>query len=199
MISPKDKIDFYNVLYFSNEYENYHQKGIWRAYRDFSRTLRFNDLKENPISIPLIKNLWEKDLLKIIFEVCESNFSNQEKFDEWHKEKTISLTIINNNDFGLTIGQSQKWINMTLKYLFLFGDEKIPFISKNAQYFHIPIDNIIQDRISKNLKINRIEGSWSRIGNYDSYLEYQKEIRDKIKPLSAFEFEFKLFNNEKYK
>lgn len=196
MISQQDKIDFYNVLYFSSEHQCFKQKAIWRAYRDFNRTLRFNDLKGNSDFLLSIKKLWEKELIKIIEEVCNQLFLNANEFDEWHKEKTISLQEISINNFKLSVGQSQKWINMTLKYLLLFGDEKISNISKNSFFFHIPIDNIIQERIFKRFKIEMFKCSWSRIENYDSYLNYQKQIRSKTKPESAFEFEFKLFNNE---
>lgn len=198
MISQEDKIEFYNILYFSNDYKNYLDKAIWRAYRDFSRTLRFQELKSTSDSISYIKTLWESELKKIIHEVCEKSFVNQESFDFWHEKKTELLKNINVHNFHLSIGQSQKWINMTLKYLFLFGDKKIPNISNNYKYYHIPIDNIIQDRILKTLKIERIDGSWSRIETYEVYLNYQKTIRVNVEPNSAFEFEFKLFNNENH-
>ena len=50
--------------------------------------------------------------------------------------------------------QAQKWINMSMKYLYALGDERVPGISKNYEYFHIPIDNIILNELkSKNINM----------------------------------------------
>lgn len=206
MISEKDKIDFYNILYFSNDYSDFKQKAIWRAYRDFSRTLRFEQFKKDSTIIIVVKNDWERIVLDIIQEVCNKKFATQEEFDNWHKEKTISLENNQSNNLKLTIGQAQKWINMTLKYLFLFGEEIVPGITNNSIFFHIPIDNIIQERILDVFNINKIKCSWSRINSYQDYLDYQKKFKEKVLTystqnsisISPFEFEFKLFNNKNF-
>ena len=187
-ISHKDIEHFYITLYFSKRHSDCKKKAIWRAYRDFCRTLR--NLSQNHQEV---KNKWEKLLCNLIEEVCQNDF-NEKQFDEWHKENTEKLKKYS-LDYTLTIGQAQKWINMTLKYCFLLGEEKIPGITKNVDYFHIPIDNIIQDRIFEEFKINRIDESWSRIDCYSKYMEYQEKFREKISENETpFEVEFKMFN-----
>ncbi|MGA9212683.1 hypothetical protein [Kaistella sp.] len=187
-LEPKDIDNFYITLYFSKDHSDYRKKAIWRAYRDFNRTLRNFTENKNDIKID-----WESKLLKYIDEVCNTNF-DQSKFDDWHERKTKELC--ENEHFKLKIGQSQKWINMTLKYCYLLGNEKIPGITKNVDYFHIPIDNIIQKRIFNDFKIKKLDESWSTIDKYKKYKNYQLEFRKHLNDReTAFEKEFKMFNN----
>jgi hypothetical protein len=93
----------------------------------------------------------------------------------------------------LFIGQAQKWINMTLKYLFALGENRIKGISKNYIYFHFPLDNIIQDKLVK-LGIPKFKVSWSRIDNYVEYLNYQCLVRTKFAGQILMDVEFRLYN-----
>ena len=85
-ISHKDIEHFYITLYFSKSHSDCKKKAIWRAYRDFSRTLR--NLSQNHQEV---KNKWEKLLCNLIEEVCQNDF-NEKQFDEWHKENTEKLS-----------------------------------------------------------------------------------------------------------
>src|SRR5690606_28761992 len=96
-------------------------------------------------------------------------------FDIWHTE-TCNL-LCNNQTKPLTVGQAQKWINMSLKYMLCFGDKEIKGISKNIQYYHIPIDNLIQKEFENVYSIKPIPGPWSAIKSYPTYLNYQDEVR----------------------
>lgn len=70
--------------------------------------------------------------------------------------------------YDISYGQAQKWINMTLKYMFAIGPNIIDGIDRNYDYFHIPLDNVIQEKLSIH-GINRINIRWSRIDNYQTY------------------------------
>ena len=191
ILSPKDIEDFYIVLYFGND-GSYEMRAIKRAYRDFSRTLR--DFKLNEDDKTDLKDEWHKSMLQVIQEVTTTDFSSQEGFDEWHQDKTKKLQTCSKHP--LTIGQSQKWINMTLKYSFVLGETRISGIKRNYKLFHVAIDNIIQDEFVKRHQLTKIAEPWSAITNYDTYMNYQSAIRNAVFPMIPFEVELKLFNRK---
>jgi hypothetical protein len=106
----------------------------------------------------------------------------------------LKLKFIKLIGYEISYGQAQKWINMSLKYMSALGNTIIIGVEKNYKYFHIPVDNIIQDKL-KNHNINRIPISWSRIDNYDVYLSYQIELRNKFSDQIPLDVEFRLFNS----
>ncbi|WP_378018329.1 hypothetical protein [Adhaeribacter terreus] len=83
---------------------------------------------------------------------------------------------------------------MSLKYLFAFGENRVPNISRNYRFFHIPIDNIIQDKLQKDKKIEKLTQAWSRVNEYETYLNYQIKVRQSYSGQIPMDVEFKLFN-----
>ena len=162
-----------------------------RAYRDFSRTLR--DLSKIPNEKQQIKDEVEGILLEQIKIVLTSDFKNQVEFDLWH-QKTCEKIKSHSSKLKLTIGQSQKWVNMTLKYMFILKEKRISGINRNVQFFHVPIDNIIQGKFTTEKKMLGLSERWSRVDSYSTYLEYQNQVRDNYKGEIPFEVEFRLFN-----
>ena len=188
-VTPKHIEDFWIKVYFDLS-EGYKIAAIKRAYRDFSRTLenfpkdetQKNSLKTNWIGV--IKNKLE--------ELLSTQFNSQEDFTIWHQSTCFQLRIIN-PDFQLTQGQAQKWINMTLKYLFALGEDRVNGITNNYQYFHVPIDNIIMNKLN-DIGIDKFNTVWSKIQDYNTYHEYQNKIRDTYKGQIPMDVEFMLFN-----
>ena len=182
--------NFYIRLYFDTK-DGYLSASINRAYRDFNRTIKNMPNKEAE------KINWRNDLRNIldsrINTLLAITFSNQEEFTNWHKETCFALHNKSNNI--LTIGQAQKWVNMSLKYAFTLGENRINGINRNYQFFHIPIDNIIQEILKEKYGIEKINSSpWSKIDDYEIYYDYQKEVRRVLTGKIALDEEFKLFN-----
>ena len=80
-------------------------------------------------------------------------------------------------------GQAQKWLNMTIKYMWLVGiwDKQLQPLE---QFLHVPIDNLILTIVAdagKNdgFKIPKGPLSWSK-WNYEDYIGYQNTLRDHI-------------------
>ncbi len=197
MISQQDKIDFYIFLYFDKSVNELLVKAVKRAYRDFSRTLRIPyELKSDKNNFTNLKLEWIQFISSEINKLLELQFNSQNDFDNWHKKVVVSLTQIRFKNFELKIGQSQKWINMTLKYLYIFGEKFDERIFINMHFFHIPIDNIIMDKIYQDFEISQIK-PWSDIIDYTIYINYQKKFREKIKMIDKSKFplfeEFKMF------
>ena len=107
----------------------------------------------------------------------------QSDFDKWHKECCDKL--IKTFDKQLfTYGQAQKWINMSLKNLSMLDHQ---LIEKQYEFFHVPIDNYIVDITGIKISV-----AWSRISNYDEYIEFQNKFRDTYEGI-PLDNEFKLW------
>lgn len=182
---------WYRVYFGTSDTKDLKRAVIKRAYRDFNRTL------------PGVGNIENKDeklvcsLKKIIDEALTLKFQNQEAYDNWHQKKCDEIVVLFNNDLGYKefyLGHAQKWINMSLKYCLAIGDDVFKGITQNINFLHIPIDNVIQDRLLIEFKVTKIIGAWSKINNYEIYLNYQKEVREKIGGKIPIIVEFELFN-----
>ena len=149
------------------------QAAIDRAYRDFCRTIRIDKEFNNKVVLKDDKTKKESTELIKDFILQKDN----KDFDARHRSLCEKL----NTEKGYTIGQVQKWVNMTMKYLMVLG---IVMDDKIVEKLHIPIDSIIIER-ALDKKLLRIETlgenfSWSRIDNYDKYISIQNEIRENL-------------------
>ena len=191
-LTQQDICNFWIRLYFgTTNPTQLRLAAIERAYRDFNRTMHgIAKTQSNSAKLSLC-NL----LIEITNEGINNTF-NQVDFDIWHKGMCdkLKLKFITLIGYEISYGQAQKWINMSLKYMSALGNTIIIGVEKNYKYFHIPIDNIIQDKL-KNHNINRIPISWSRLDNYDVYLSYQIELRNKFSNQIPLDVEFRLFNS----
>ena len=200
-INASDKENFWIKVYLKQQNDTFDalvEASIWRAYRDFSRTLHELKMFSKNEKIEKRRKLG-KLMYDIANEVLIKKFSSQEDFDKWHEEKCKLLKSYFREIFeyeNIYIGQCQKWINMTLKYLFMLGEDKIKGIETNYRFFHFPVDNIIQNEFLDRYQIKKLSKSWSRIEEYNEYLDYQKSLRHKIGDKTIpLEVEIKLFNS----
>lgn len=192
----EDTLKFLKFSYFG-DLTNLIEAAVNRAYRDMCRTLNLKDISE------AISKL--KEEVKVIFENENkkhilNNIKNQDDFDTWHrglcdkiikKSKKIEKYKItkesNKKKIQLTYGQVQKWVNMTIKYLFIL---EVYSFDNIFGYLHIPVDKYILEVVEKELGIKRPVDAWSRWDNYDEYLKYQNDIREKI-CITPLRWEFK--------
>ena len=184
--------------YSSSELEKMKSKKSSEEDRDEANN--FIESKNN-----LIKNICENILSSVKTEKGEISFENSD-FDDWHKAKCEEIKekmngnyeTVNNSDEkvlnkSFTIGQAQKWVNMTLKYLWLL--DALPQ-NIGEKDLHVPIDSYIIEIAydNKNKFDNALglekkpEKSWSKLSEYEDYFgtqkDYfviQKEIRKAIK------------------
>jgi len=192
-LSTITRLDYENYLiqvYFGSD-KDLLKACIKRAYRDFNRTLHgFGEFENaNEIYTQAV------DLLKNSFDNLKSISESEvtaEIFDSWHKitcERLISLFISHGCPFF--VGQAQKWVNMTLKYIFTVGEQRISGFGPVYPYCHVPFDNILLEQL-KNYGFPMLNCAWSRLKNYDEYLEKQKWIREKFSIL-PMDVEFRLW------
>lgn len=166
---------------------------INRAYRDFNRTLHgISSLQNNENVTSDIK----KNLVSEFEKLKTLNIKTQLDFDNWHHNQcTIIKTLYIENNYSLFyIGQAQKWINMTFKYIFSYGNKYLDGYDEIYQFCHVPLDNILIDELKK-FYPPKLKTSWSRINNYETYIEYQNWFRNKFDNL-PLDVEFKLWLGE---
>jgi len=183
--------EYWIFLYLKYSNKTLVEACIDRAYLDVCRTM--HGISKKNKKAEKLKEL--KQLMKMICdEITLNKFKSQNQFDEWHKKKCYLLKtqFKKKLEFDLNIGQAQKWINMTLKYMFVLGDSRIKNISMNYKHFHIPIDNIILDNLSRK-GINKFDLSWSMVDNYETYLNYQKSVRSSFSTKIPMDVEFKSY------
>jgi hypothetical protein len=192
--------DFWIRCYLgSREHSDYIDLSINRAYRDLNRTIHGMKNINPDLSKKNYAQL-SQTVNKSVNILLDSKIKNQEEYDKIH-EKECNILIQkfkqlydDGQDLKFHIGQAQKWINMTLKYLYAIGKERHQLSLDNYYLFHIPIDNIIQEKL-KEKGILPLKANWSRLDSYKVYIEYQNHVRTVFNGRIPMDVEFELFNN----
>lgn len=173
----------YNMFYKSVLYGNITNSikiSIKSAYRDLCRTI--TGFSKNPKHNIIYNNAVDL-LYDEINLLIHKKINNQNEFDSWHKECCDKLINVFENQL-FYYGQAQKWINMALKYISMFEHK---LVENQYEFFHIPIDNYIIEITGLKTTV-----AWSRIFNYDEYLDYQEKFRKKYIGI-PLDNEFKLW------
>ena len=79
--------------------------------------------------------------------------SSRDEYDKWHHESCFHLRALYHqhelNTF--TYGNAQKWVNMTMKYLYLLrcllNRQELGYIDEITPYLHVPIDSYIIEAV----------------------------------------------------
>lgn len=187
-------VDFLANVYFGKP-RNIVEAASDRAYLDLCRTLR----DANGKSFSKISKGTKSKMKTAIAETIGNHVTDmpcfdQDSFDKWHEDtcKTIievfEQTI--GNGWELSYGQAQKWLNMTLKYLYMLSYE---FSDTQLSRFHAVIDNYILDEANR-IGVSKPPKSWSK-WNQDEYVGYQKKLRKRVEG-SLFDWEFQAWNEK---
>lgn len=183
---------------FSESNKGY-KKAINNAYRDLQRTMSYKKLGIKEDEIAEFKNecrIIIGNALDVLLEI-----NDESSFDKWHKELCIKLSELN---IALTIGQTQKWVNMTLKNLCIL--EEFEFYSltgfqDKSKFFHVSIDTYVIENVKndENLSIdinkeirehsNSKTNAWSKWNDYDSYKKIQDQFRKELSDRTPFDWE----------
>ena len=181
-ITIEKALEFLCGVYFGRTYGDDPCKAASsRAYRDFNRTIRFKQKDNDKDNDKKRKELREETTILIrefIQKLKDNECLDQDTFDDEHKKLSESIISTYKHEVEeFTHGQAQKWVNMTLKYVYVLDKAEIQSI---FQYCHVPIDNYILDCAKKEFGINKRKEAWSLWDN-DTYREYQEDLRNAIK------------------
>jgi hypothetical protein len=151
-----DVLEFLKGLFFG-AYINPYEAASRRAYRDLNRTIRFGNIED--VTREKIRKIIDELLETEIISIMQKK-QTQLEYDNWHQ--MLSAKIIDEYDkqaIYFTYGQAQKWINMTLKYLYVLDPDKVDI---NFYNLHIPIDNYVFSVAQKEFDIKYPTKPWSR-------------------------------------
>lgn len=182
-----DILDFLKVLYFGS-IENPFDAASRRAYLDFNRTIRFMGTPDSERAV--LRETVTAYLKQEITRMATDDIVNQKAFDEWHRGVCEHIrSVYHTQNIEFFYGQAQKWLNMTIKYLFVLGAVSFDNVFK---YLHIPIDNYIFDIAKAEYGIAVPKVRWSRWDDYTGqYLAYQEKLRSVISGYEPLRWEFK--------
>ena len=146
-----------------------------KAYADMARrTLRID------VGIELRSNL-KSEATRVLKE-CIENLKNMKaisqcSFQSWHKESCNKL-IDCYKPYLFYYGQSQKWLNMLLKYLYVYDVEEYQclFSQKLIEVMDMPIDFKVIKNFHNQYNIKWPNSGWSK-WNENTYRSYQESIR----------------------
>ena len=75
------------------------------------------------------------------------------------------------------MGHAQKWLNMTLKYLFVLGD-RVPGFERLYPFCHVPLDQFVMSRAARfGFPPLPGTGAWSTLTDYAIYMDRQQWFR----------------------
>lgn len=146
------------------DYSTYRiKKAIIKAYEDATNEGAYNTLFKKTIEAGKLKQLKsaseraKNDSAKFLFLQIQKLSALASNYKEWHKNtceglyKKYSKVCLNENEPFFTYGNAQKWVNMTMKYLWLLGllDNTV-----DCERLHIPIDSFIIDAMWSDQNVN---------------------------------------------
>jgi len=181
-VSNEDILEFLKRAYFNTE-ENDFKLACNKAYLDLSRTIQF-EVSLSKMSKNQRKDVTKKrqELKKKILSWLQKeveSLNNPSEYDDWHNRicEGIIERFSENGKAVLSYGQAQKWLNMTMKYLIVIGNDNI---QRLIPYLHVPIDNIVLDLAYEQFGISvSTEKPWSQWDKED-YLHYQSTLKNGI-------------------
>jgi hypothetical protein len=173
------------AFYFGRE-GDYLEMCMSRGYRDMQRTLSGIYRHKNRKELRAAANKALRELLE-----QAKSLSTAAEFDSWHRKACERLCFVYREyGFeGFTAGHAQKWINMSLKYVYVMNG-RVSGFDRLYEYCHVPFDNILIEA----LKGHGFEAPmevWSKL-DYDTYAGKQAWIRQHFR-LCPLDVEFKLW------
>ena len=178
VLTRADYEDYLTRLYFGSE-DDPLSACMNRAYLDFSRTLHgLSKLKAaEELHSKAVDHLKEA-VVELKARLVKQTDSTE--FDNWHKATCQKLvSVYSEYSYHFFVGQAQKWVNMTLKYVYTLGEKRMSGFGQAYPYCHIPLDNIILDQLAR-YDFHKLACAWSRLDDYDEYLKRQVWIRRKF-------------------
>ena len=178
-------------------YFGYGRDYLWlcidRAYRDFNRTMRgFRQLEKKQEAHKQART----HVRQLLLDFPTLQVTANAEYDRWHRQACASLAVVY-KEYGYEpfyVGQAQKWLNMSIKYIYTMGTKRIPGFDAFYPLCHVPFDNILIERLHQ-YGFSLPSTRWSRIQDYEQYLSYQQWIRDRFR-VPPLDVEFLLWNGE---
>lgn len=177
------------------------------AYSTMCRTLRGFGKKEALADKTRLRQQSDALMHASIHDLARGPALDERTFDAWHSETCGRLQALWMPVFPLSVGQSQKWLNILLKYLVALGPKgSFPSIrSVVGPVGHAPIDSVVYAALAKANDVG-LSGStvqawfaregfapWSKINDRRSYDSLQTTLRTLANTCGASAADLELF------
>ena len=172
-------------LYFGGQGDPLEQV-LRRAYQDLSRTVH---------GAGAFKATHKKAsaLLRSQLESLSgaTGVHSQPLFDTWHETtcETLCKVYADAGYETFYVGQARKWVNMALKYIYVFGEERLHGYAAHYPFCHVPIDNILLNA-PEFKELSPFREAWSRITSYPKYMSFQFAVRSRFPGTAPLAVEF---------
>ncbi len=190
VVSVSDWDDFVAVCYFGRD-GDWLDRCMRRAYLDMNRTLHgMSELGENHRDW---MSWMRRDLKDRLTMLPGEHAWTQASFDTWHHESVDMLKRISSEHgfSSLSVGQAQKWINMSIKYVIALGERRVPGFCSVYDVAHVALDNVVLERLTE-LGMSPLGCAWSRLDDYGQYMVVQEWVRKNF-PTVPVEAEYDLW------
>jgi len=192
VVSVSDWDDFVAVCSFGRE-GDWLDRCMRRAYLDMNRTLHgiVGKLGEDHLD-------WTSSMLWALRDrltmLPGEHTWTQASFDAWHHQSVEMLKKISSEHgfSSLSVGQCQKWINMSIKYVIALGERRLPGFHCVYDVAHVALDSIVLERLTE-LGMLPLGCAWSRLDDYDQYIDCQQWVRDHFQDQRPLEVEYRLW------
>jgi len=187
--SREDYFDFLVRCYFGDGTDHL-ALCVRRAYLDLNRTLHGFAVHQTAGKLRDAAHQRVAHTIQALRRVEPT----QDAFDAWHRKACADLRAhYRRGDFeSFTYGQAQKWLNMTLKYVFAMGEQRLGGYSMYYPFAHVPIDNVFVSA-AKAVGGPDLPMPWSRLDDYPTYFGLQQAYRRIFGPGIPLAAEFRLW------
>ena len=145
-----------------------------KAYTDMARrTLR---IKENSKERKVLK----EQATKILQQAVEDLKNDSSDFPKWHEKSCNALIACYGGQ--ISYGQAQKWLNMLLKYLYVYdvkGYETLFSSREGIAALDMPVDSKVIEALHRKYNVKRPTAGWS-VWDRNTYRAYQAAARSAL-------------------
>ena len=144
-----------------------------KAYADMARrTLRIKENSKERIAL-------KKSATEILQQAVETLKNDPSDFPKWHEKSCNALIACYGGQ--ISYGQAQKWLNMLLKYLYVYdvnGYETL-FSRERITALDMPVDSKVIEALHKKYNVKRPTAGWS-VWDRNTYRAYQAAARSAL-------------------
>ena len=145
-----------------------------KAYADMARrTLRIKENSKERIAL-------KKIATKILRQAVENLKNDSSDFPKWHEKSCNALIACYGGQ--ISYGQAQKWLNMLLKYLYVYdvnGYETLFSSREGIAALDMPVDSKVIEALHRKYNVKRPTAGWS-VWDRNTYRAYQAAARSAL-------------------
>lgn len=167
------QVNKYADLFLMAEVKNF-EGAAHKAYADMARrTLRIKENSKERIAL-------KKSATEILRQAVEKLKNDSSDFPKWHEKSCNALIACYGGQ--ISYGQAQKWLNMLLKYLYVYdvnGYETLFSSREGIAALDMPVDSKVIEALHRKYNVKRPTAGWS-VWDRNTYRAYQAAARSAL-------------------